>query len=243
MTEEQIEQRIEELVDRIKSKNFEGTDEEIKIQQIMYFDKYVKDNIDYGFEAVNFQMQHPNEPNPYESAFKREGFFMADEKTQKRLAVCGSISSIANSVLAKLGIKCDYVWGHYNIGTEQNPIYLGHRWNVVTLGEKNFMLDYTLGMIIHNIEKDEIYYNAAQQLLGNETKEEYDFLFFDTLPPKATIGGFKKNENGETVDDMDEQGKLKNTTNNARKVIPNLGSIQQEYIIKCAESITPNKTY
>ena len=83
MTEEQIEQYIEELVYEIKSKNFEGTDEEIKIQQIMYFDKYVKDNIDYGFEAVNFQMQHPNEPNPYESAFKREGFFMTNEETKK----------------------------------------------------------------------------------------------------------------------------------------------------------------
>ncbi len=243
MTEEQIEQCIEELVNEIKSKNFEGTDEEIKIQQIMYFDKYVKDNIDYGFEAVNFQMQHPNEPNPYESAFKREGFFMTNEETKKRLAVCGSISLIANYVLTKLGIKCEYVWGHFNIGTEENPVYLGHRWNKVTIGEKSSMLDFTMEMIIHNIGKNETYYNAAQQLLGTEPIEEYDFLFFDTLPQKETIGGFKKNEHGETIDDIDEQGHLRNASNGAKNIIPNLVRLDKNFLLKYKEQIKQNRTY
>ena len=243
MKEEQIEQYIDELVNEIISKDFEGTDEEIKIQQIMYFDKYVKENIDYGFEAVNYQMYNPNSQNPYESAFKREGFFMTNEETNKRLAVCGSISSIANSVLKKLGIDCEYVWGHFNIGTEENPIYLGHRWNKVTIGEKSSMVDFTMEMIIHNIEKDSNYYNAIQQLLGDTQKEEYDFLFFDTLPPKETIGGFKKNENGETIDDIDEQGYLRNIAKNAKEIMPNLVRIDKSYLLNYKEQIERNKTY
>lgn len=44
------------------------------MQQIMYFDKYVKDNIDYGFEALTYQEELKKQgikgidTNPYKSA-------------------------------------------------------------------------------------------------------------------------------------------------------------------------------
>ena len=79
MTNEEINERIQEIVDEIRNHSFDGTDEEVKIQQIMCFDKYVKDNIDYGFEAVNYSLEHPNDENPYDKAFRLEGFFEENE--------------------------------------------------------------------------------------------------------------------------------------------------------------------
>ena len=233
MSNEELNGQIQEIVDMIEAQQFAGTEEEIKIQQILYFDKYVKDNIDYGFEAANFLLQHPNEKNPFDSAFRLEGFFQRNEINGKRLAVCGSISQAAKTILNKLGIKCDYVWGHFNIGTNSEPQYLGHRWNVVTVGDKNYMVDFTIGMIIHNLNKDYNYTNAAKQLLAlNDESREYDYLFFDKLAPAQSIGGFKKNKNGTPVDDLDEFGNIKNSTTEPQKVISNLGTISQSNIIE-----------
>ena len=38
------------------------------------FDKYVKENIDYGFDALNYSIKYPLDANPYDSAFRSEGF-------------------------------------------------------------------------------------------------------------------------------------------------------------------------
>lgn len=243
MTNEELNNRIQEIVDEIQSQQFVGTEEEIKIQQILYFDKYVKDNIDYGFEAVNFSMNNPNETNPFDSAFRLEGFFKENAISGKRLAVCGSISQVAKEVLNKLGIQCDYVWGHFNAGTINEPQYVGHRWNVVTIGDKNYMIDFTISMIIHNFNKDENYANASRQLLSlNDESREYSYLFFDKLAPTESIGGFTKNENGTTIDDFDEFGHLNNSTTDPQKVIHNLGTIPEEYIIQYTRMFDKGKS-
>lgn len=243
MSSEELNEQIHELVENIRSQHFIGTEEEIKMQQILYFDKIVKDNIDYGFDTVNFSLQHPNEKNPFDSAYRLEGFFKENEINGKRLAVCGSISEVAKIVFNKLGIKCDYIWGHFNIGTDNKPQYVGHRWNVVTIGEKNYMVDFTVGMIIHNLNKDDNYKNASKQLLAiNDESKEYDYLFFDKLAPNESIGGFKRNENGEIVDDLDEHGYIKNSTTEPQKVIMNLKALPQEYYIEYVNMIAKGKT-
>ena len=239
MTNEEITIAIQEIVDEIQRQSFIGTDEEIKIQQIMYFDKYVKDNIDYGFDAVNFSLEHPNENNPFNNAFSLEGFFEENELNGKRLAVCGSISQVAKIVFNKLGIECDYVWGHFNIGTDMEPKYVGHRWNFVRIGNMNYMVDFTAEMIAHNFNKDRDYEIVARQLLAlNEKSGEFDYLFFDKLAPTESIGGFKKNENGTTVDDLDEHGFLNNLTTEPQSVIDNLGKIPKEQVIGYSEIIS-----
>lgn len=242
MTNEQIENEVQNIIKEIQNQSFTGTEEEIKIQQILYFDKYVKENIEYGFDAVNFSINYPNEQNPFDSAYKLEGFFEHNKINGKRLAVCGSISQVANKIFNKLGISCDYVWGHFNIGTESNPQYVGHRWNVVTIGDKNYMVDFTLGMIVHNINKDDNYSNGAYNLLGITDKDsEYDYLFFDKLAPTLSLGGFKKNEKGSTVDDINESGYLNNCTTNPNEVIPNLGYISPMYASEYARQFDTSK--
>lgn len=229
MTNEELNNCIQELITLIQNQNFQGTSEEIIIQQIMFFDKYVKENIDYGFDAVNYSIANPNSPNPFDSAFRLEGFFKENEINGQRLAVCGSISHVAKIVFNAIGIKCDYVWGHFNSGTELNPQYVGHRWNVVEINDKQYMVDFTAGMIIRNMGKDSDYTNCAYQILGvNSIQQEYEYLFFDKLGLKQSIGGFTKNENGTTIDDIDENGFLKNTTKNAQELFPNLSVIPDE---------------
>lgn len=243
MTNEELEFAIQEIVEEIQSKSFTGTDEEIKLQQILYFDKYVKENIDYGFDAVNFSISYPNENNPYDSAFRLDGFFKENGIDGKRLAVCGSISQVAKLVLKKVSINCDYVWGHFNIGTDTKPQYIGHRWNVVSIGNKNYMVDFTVGMIIKNLNKDTNYKNSAYNLLGiNSEDKEFDYLFFNELAPTQSIGGFKKNEKGTTVDDINESGHLNNCTTNPNEVISNLGYISPIHISEYAKRITSYKT-
>ena len=145
-------------------------------------------------------------------------------------------------VFNELGIDCNYVWGHFNVGTENEPQYVGHRWNVVAIGDKNYMVDFTAGMIMHNLSKDSNYASAALELLGaNSESSEYDYLFFDKLAPTETIGGFKKNENGTSVDDLDEFGKLKNVTTEPASVIDDLGTIPKDYIIKHVDTLDSGK--
>ena len=243
MSNEELNNRIQEIVNEIQAQEFVGTEQEIKIQQILYFDKYVKDNIDYGFEAVIFSIKNPNKKNPFDNAFRLEGFFQKNEISGKRLAVCGSISQVAKLVLNKLGIKCDYVWGHFNVRTNNEPQYIGHRWNVVTIGDKNYMVDFTLGMIIHNINKDDNYANASRQLLSvNNENREYSYLFFDKLASTESIGGFTKNENGTSIDDLDEFGHLKNSTTEPQKAISNLGTIPEEYIMEYIKMFDKSKS-
>lgn len=243
MTLEELDNAIQEIVEEIQSQPFAGTDKEIKLQQILYFDKYVKDNIDYGFDAVNFSINHPHENNPYYSAFRLEGFFEQNKINGKRLAVCGSISQVANIVLKKLGINCDYVWGHFNIGTDAEPQYVGHRWNVISIGDKNYMVDFTIGMIVHNLGKDVNYANSAYKLLGITSEDrEFDYLFFNELASTQSIGGFKKNETGTTVDDINEKGYLNNCTTNPNEVVSNLGYISPKHISEYAKLISSHKT-
>lgn len=243
VTKEELEVAINKIVEEIEEQSFEGTEEEIKLQQILWFDKYVKDNIEYGFDAVFFSISHPHENNPYASAFRLEGFFEQDKTSGKRVAVCGSISEVANNVLKRLGIVSDYVWGHFNVGTDIKPQYVGHRWNVVTIGDKNYMVDFTAGMITHNLGKNDDYAYSALKLLGiTDEEREYDCICFNELAPAQSIGGFKKNENGSTVDDIDELGFLNNTTVNPNEVISNLGQIPPEVISEYAKRISDNKT-
>lgn len=243
MINEELEFYIDELVEEIRSQQFIGTEEEIKFQQVLYFDKYVKEHIDYGFEALEFSMSHPGEENPYESAFRTDGFFEINKATGKRLAVCGGISTVANIVLNKLGIECNYVWGHFNAGTEEEPIYGGHRWNEIVIGSEHFMVDFTNGMLVHNINKDNTYKEMVGNILGIDSEShEYDFLFFDKLLPNQSLNGFKKDANGRTIDDLDENGRLINTVCDPNQVISNLGSIPPEIIAKYAAYLPTNKT-
>ena len=231
MSAEELETEISKLVDDIKKQDFQGTDEEIKIQQIMYFDKYVKDNIDYGFDAINFSLKYPNAKNPYESAYRDEGFFMENETNGKRIAVCGSISSIADQVFDKLGIDSDYIWGHINVGSNDKPSYIGHRWNSVSIGNNSYMVDFTIGMIIHNILKDEAYMQGASQLVDSaDLGNEFRYLFFDKLSSRESIGGFKKDERGRTIDDISENGSLNSAITDAHDILENLESIPTEYL-------------
>lgn len=229
MKYQSTEEQINELVDKIKSQNFEGTEEEIKLQQILYFDKYVKENIDYGFEAVNFSLLNPDKKNPYDSAYRINGFFDVNEATGKKLAVCGSISQVAKIVFDRLGIECDYVWGHINSGSVENPVYIGHRWNIVKIGNKNFMVDFTMEMVINNIGKDKNYDYAFSLFTQDEIETVHRFLFFDQLCEKESIGGFKEGSHCHE-DDYDENGHLRNITFNAYEKYPNLSKLSPEFI-------------
>lgn len=243
VTKEELEIAINKIVEEVKNQSFEGTEEEIKLQQILWFDKYVKDNIEYGFDAVFFSISHPNEINPYARAFRVEGFFEQDKNSGERVAVCGSVSEVANIVLKRLGIASDYVCGHFNIGTDIKPQYVGHRWNVVTIGDKNYMIDFTAGMIIHNLGKNEDYAYSALKLLDiTDEEREYDFICFNKLAPSQSMGGFKKNERNSTVDDKDELGFLNNINTDPNEVISNLGYIPPEVISEYAKRISANKS-
>ena len=101
------------------------------------------------------------------------------------------------------------------------------------------MVDFTAGMIAHHFSKDENYANAAKQLLSlSDESGELDYLFFDKLAPSESIGGFKKNENGTSIDDLDERGFLKNTTTDPRSVIVNLATIPKERLVEYNEMIS-----
>ena len=68
-----IDNYVNNLVSDIKNKNFDGSEEEVILKQILYFDDYVKNNIDYGFDAVTYNINHPYDKNPYGKAFTEEG--------------------------------------------------------------------------------------------------------------------------------------------------------------------------
>lgn len=222
-----IEEELNKLTDEIRTQNFEGSEDEIKIQQILYFDKYVKENIDYCYETVMYSMLHPGEKNPYDSAYKMEGFFFENEILRKRAAVCGSISAVAKIVFNKLGIESDYVYGHINYCGAN----MGHRWNTVKINNKIFMVDFTASMAINNIGKDAIYDNVFKMFNKEEIETNYRFLFFDELAEKESIGGFKLGEKGRE-DDYDENGNLKNVSYNAYEQYPNLDKLSSETIDK-----------
>lgn len=225
-----VEEKIDELVEEIRSQNFGGTDEEIKIQQILYFDRYVKEHIDYAFAALSYQDNLLKQgitridSNPYKSAFLDEGFFKENEHGQ-RFAVCGSISSVANKVLNKLGIKCSYVYGHINMGTPENPHCVGHRWNIVELGNKQYMLDFTMAMVIHNKDKNEDYREDVLRVIdSDDLKSEYSYLFTDSLGTKEIIDGFKIEANGKVNHDAMD---LQNAITDPYQKYPNLGRKQE----------------
>ena len=105
------------------------------------------------------------------------------------------------------------------------------------------MVDFTLGMVIHNMNKDSNYDNLAQGLLGmKDESQEYDYLFFNELAKSESIGGFKLNERGTNVDDLDESGHLNNTTTEPETIIPNLGTIPKEQIIAYVQAIAQDRT-
>ena len=212
---------VNNLVSDIKNKNFDGSEEEVILKQILYFDDYVKNNIDYGFDAVTYNINHPYDKNPYGKAFTEEGFFEEDKVSGKRLATCGSISAIAKRVFEKLGINIDYVYGH--VGN------VGHRWNVIYIGDKAYMIDFTLSLVESKYE-DEEYIAHCKEIFGlNDIKSDVDFLFFDKLIKNETIGGFKVGVNGHE-DNVDEMGNLIGITDNPYEVFPNLNTIPAEIL-------------
>lgn len=215
----EIDEYIEQLVEEIKNKNFIGTEEEIAIQQILYLDKYIKENIDYGFEAIQYLIEHPNLPNPFSDMFTEKGFFEENDYTNKRSAVCGSISRVAYKVLNKLGIETDFVWGH--VGN------IGHRWNIITIGNKKYMIDFTINLVKFKCNQEE-YVNAANMLGINDRDNE--FLFFDKLIDNETIGGFKIGSNGHE-DNIDLNGNFIDITSNPYELYPNLSILSQEQIM------------
>ncbi len=216
---------VEHLVEEIKSKDFCGTEEEIAIQQILYLDKYIKENIDYGFEAILYNIEHPNLPNPFFDMFTEKGFFEENSYTNKRSAVCGSISMVAYKVLNKLGIKTDFIWGH--VGN------IGHRWNIVTVGDKEYMIDFTVNLVMHKRNQEE--YISAANMLGINSYDK-EFLFFDRLMDMETIGGFTIGPNGHE-DNIDSNGNFIDVTDNPYELYPNLSTLSQEQIMFYRQNI------
>ena len=239
MSNEEINIKINELVDEIKSNNFTGTDEEIKIKYILYLDKYIKNNIDYHFDCVNFGLLHPDEFNPFSYAFSIEGFFKEDEVSGKRLAVCGGISAAANIILNRLGIKSDYVYGHFVLKKDNGEIeYVGHRWNNVTIGNNIYMVDFTAGLIIHNVNKNNDYFYAAEQLLDtNDESNEYDYLFFDKLSSKERMGGLKTDLNGHSIDIVNNYKDFSTLVSNPYKIYSNLASLNKNVILEYVDML------
>lgn len=222
---EKIDYYIENLVNEIKDKNFDGSKEEVIIKQILWFDNYVKNNIDYGFDAVFYYINNPNEINPYGKAFTDEGFFEENSIDGRRLAVCGSISAVAKRVFSKLGVDIDYIYGH--IGN------VGHRWNIIKLNDKVYMVDFTLSLVKYKYENEEYMKYCKDLFKIEDFKTDFDFLFFDKLIKNETIGGFKIGANGHE-DNLDENGNLVGITNNPYEIFRNLSTIPveklQEYI-------------
>ena len=200
--------RVQEFVDKlsetIKNQNFEGTEEEIKVQQIMFLADYIKEHLDYSFRSIE-------DPKTFRRDFEKISFL-------EGIGTCGNISAIAKEVLNKVGIETDYVWGH--IGE------VGHRWNKVHIGEMDFMIDFTLDLVQSKN------YKESKGLLPQKSEE--GFLFFDKLLPNQTMGGFKleRTKNGSLghVDDRDKLGNLQNTTKDPRSIIPNLSTLPKEYV-------------
>ena len=195
--------QIQALVDEINSIDYSGTPEEVKMQKIIYLDNYIRNNIDYGIEAVYYDMQNENNPeakknNPYSRAYREEGFWIPTEDG-KRKAVCGSISEVAKKVLNKLDIPCDFIYGH--VGT------FGHRWNVVDIEGKKYYVDYTASMIAYK-QNEPGYEWSKQVFFDNQNLIPANFILKGDLPLRdQTLGGFTRDEFGNRKDDMSKATK------------------------------------
>lgn len=226
---------IDDLVNYILSCNFEGSKEEIQVQQVLLLDNYIKENINYGFDAVNFSIQYPNMENPYEKAFKEERFF------EDKIAVCGSISSITNKVLNNLGIKSEYIWGHITTQENGKLNHIGHRWNKINIGNKNFMIDLTANLCNYKyyICFDENYRQIASILPKDATLvNENEYLFFNKLSNNITLGGFIETIDGH-IDDIDLQGNLQNAHQDLEKYFhpEYIDQLPNEYIVQKQEEM------
>ena len=192
------EERIQELVDEIQGASYSGTPEEIQMQKIIYLDNYVRNKIDYGIEAVEYDIDNMNNPekrgaNPYKSAYTQEGFWNAHQDGKRR-AVCGPISEVVKEVLNRVGIPCDYVYGHVST--------FGHRWNVVEIGGKEYFVDLTASMISYK-KNNPGYEWAGPVFLKDGDAVPADFVLKSDLKlNNQTLGGFSKNEVGGRVDDL-----------------------------------------
>lgn len=196
--------------------------EDRQIYEVLMFDKYVKENVDYNFNAAKFGIRN------YPDAFSEDGFFKKNEDG-KSSVVCKSISNVANLVFNKLGIKSVSIMCHFN---DNNGLLGGHQWNVISIGDSNYMVDFTSSMVIHNKDKSDVYNYYSSMLFDQEQLDsEYSYLFFDILSSKQSINGFRKDENGRTIDDLDENGNLINITNNPYEVIPNLNTIDKNELL------------
>lgn len=111
------------------------------------------------------------------------------------------------------------------MGTPENPHYVGHRWNIVELGNKQYMLDFTMAMVIHNKDKNEDYREDVLRVIdSDDLKSEYSYLFTDSLGTKKIIDGFKIEANGKVNHDAMD---LQNAITDPYQKYPNLGRKQE----------------
>lgn len=253
MSHGETREKIDELVAKIQSQEFTGTPEEQLVKMVLYFDEFVKEHIDYGFESVEFEIKRNNgeipkdSENPYYSQFLATSFFDFDNNGMTR-AVCGSISSVAKDVFSKLEIDgqkigSEYVYGKTSFTDGNKSNYLGHRWNVFKLNEKDYMVDFTTSMMIHNIDKEGFpqYRNFIENANLDLTPEnDMDCLLFDELIPIVSIGGFDTSKGGhdEFEDPKDLVASLEH---DVRKEYPNITKIPPEKLKEIREEMFFNK--
>lgn len=227
---------INSMVEYINNLDFIGTEREVKFQQILAIDKYIKENIDYSFDAINFSIKHPNVDNPYCKAYKVEGFY------EEGVAVCGSISKVTKDIMNKLGIKNDYVWGHFSTETNGKRVNVGHRWNIVTIDDEDYMIDFTSNLCYYKcyVMFNENYKQVVDMFdkPNIDSINEYEFLFFDKLPETLLLGGFTVDERGKHKSDIDQNGNLRNATKDLNKYFrKNIGRLSQEYLKSLSQNV------
>ena len=204
-------QRIEkvnsedELVALIEAQNFEGNDMEVAIQQILFLDQYIKQNVQYDFEGFyhsvdlknefqNAQTQEEkdailSELREMKDSFSKKGFY--EGKT-----LCGGISEACKDVLNRLweekNLKCGYIYGSYG-GEEGN-----HRANTFNYNGSTYIFDYTINMLAshYGMEDEDVYQEAIEEMKINQPNSDFEYIFSNKLLESQSWGGIVRNNAG-----------------------------------------------
>lgn len=161
---------VKDLTEYVLKNSDSSNEEERILSQVRCLYDYVSNNIDYDLSFSD-------------RGYTTDAFF------EDKRCVCGPISNVVHQVLDNLDIENDYIWGHMQIGDEVG----GHRWNSFKIGDKTYMLDCTLGMVLNRF-KEGSYINTPFQKSFTKTfsgREDDVLIGFSKLFPGEVIDEFK----------------------------------------------------
>lgn len=145
------------LVNTIKNLTVYDSIEKSEISKLFFLDLYFRHNIDFENAVLELDEEYvKNDPiklkeltKKYNYTFNDKGIFENKKSSSK------GISDTASSILRRLGLQCNTVFGHIETVENNKKKYYKHFWNEIKINNSWYCYDYTLNLISYNYKKKE----------------------------------------------------------------------------------------